>query len=556
MKKFATLALSIMLTSVVGAQTPCTITHTDIPFVEDFQVHTDSVLFVDGCWQQMAVVQTPVAAPSPHAGIYCDTSGNRSLRLAVAHGRIPLMVTLPPVDSLSDLEISFKFRKEGPEWDGIFNLYNGSIAFGVLEDTNDMNSFVPLFNGSAAADSWFKYTVRLPRYHGSGHILAFRGYKTGNYPNINNPNILADTDTTFVYMYIDSIDIHPIADCGIVEWVEGFNISETQASVRWNDPELAGNFKINLTGGGLDTTVFTTDTRVTFTNLAPNTEYTAWVSVPCASGEEPVSGTQFTTGGCLTPDSITISYITDTSVLITWVPRTEEDLWYNYLYDANGPVGGGGIGVCYTPQFEAWGLTPNTHYTFTVRPYCGLSSQISWSDTIGFTTLPTASDTVWRTVTVTADADGACEPYGSGTYADSSTVEIGYVIHDTAATDGHWQFLGWSDGPTENPREITVTSDTAIVALFHWVEDSLTQTITQSSIQTISVYPNPSHGKITISVDRPSEVSVVDLQGRTVIPATTIISSFTIPHSSLPSGTYLLRITTSSGTTSKKLLIQ
>ena len=49
MKRFATLALSIMLTSVVGAQTPCTITHTDIPFVEDFQVHTDSVLFVGGC---------------------------------------------------------------------------------------------------------------------------------------------------------------------------------------------------------------------------------------------------------------------------------------------------------------------------------------------------------------------------------------------------------------------------------------------------------------------------------------------------------------------------
>ena len=553
MKKFATLALSIMLTSVVGAQTPCTITHTDIPFVEDFQVHTDSVLFVGGCWQQMAVVQTPVAAPSPHAGIYCDTSGNRSLRLAVAHGRIPLMVTLPPVDSLSDLEISFKFRKEGPEWDGIFNLYNGSIAFGVLEDTNDMNSFVPLFNGSAAADSWFKYTVRLPRYHGSGHILAFRGYKTGNYPNINNPNILADTDTTFVYMYIDSIDIHPIADCGIVENVEGFNISETRASIRWNDPERAGNFKINLTGGGLDTTVFTTDTRVTFTNLAPNTEYTAWVSVPCASGEEPVVWTQFTTGGCLTPDSITISNITETSVRITWVPRSEETSWEYKLRisDSNGIHYD--FGFLDTTVFEHPNLRPNTHYVFEVRPDC---SQSAWSDTIGFSPLPTASDTVWRTVTVTADADGACEPYGSGTYADSSTVEIGYVMHDTAATDGHWQFLGWSDGPTENPREITVTSDTAIVALFHWVEDSLTQTITQSSIQTISVYPNPSHGKITISVDRPSEVSVIDLQGRTVIPATTIISSFTIPHSSLPSGTYLLRITTSSGTTSKKLLIQ
>ncbi len=88
-----------------------------------------------------------------------------------------------------------------------------------------------------------------------------------------------------------------------------------------------------------------------------------------------------------------------------------------------------------------------------------------------------APDTVWRTVSVTTDAPEACEVYGSGVYADSSTVEIGYMMIDTATTGGHWQFLGWSDGGSGNPRDILVTSDTSLVALFEWIEDSVSTSI-------------------------------------------------------------------------------
>lgn len=153
-------------------------------------------------------------------------------------------------------------------------------------------------------------------------------------------------------------------------------------------------------------------------------------------------------------------------------------------------------------------------------------------------------DTIWRSVTVTANVDGACEPYGSGVYADSSTVAIGYTLLDTATNGGHWQFIGWSDGPIENLREITVTSDTAIVAMFQWVDDTTTQAITQSNILAISIYPNPSHGNVTISVGRPSVVTVLDMQGRTVIPATPVNSDLRLQTSDLPKGVYLVHIGT------------
>ena len=166
-----------------------------------------------------------------------------------------------------------------------------------------------------------------------------------------------------------------------------------------------------------------------------------------------------------------------------------------------------------------------------------------------------APDTVWRTVSVTTDAPEACEVYGSGVYADSSTVEIGFLLADTAIEGGHWQFLGWSDGGSGNPRDILVTSDTSLVALFEWIEDSVAIGNLMDN-QHVSVYPNPAFGDVTVKVGQPSILTVLDLQGRTVIPPTSIGSIFIIQHSSLPTGTYFVRIVTEGGVTIKKLILQ
>jgi hypothetical protein len=61
---------------------------------------------------------------------------------------------------------------------------------------------------------------------------------------------------------------------------------------------------------------------------------------------------------------------------------------------------------------------------------------------------------------------------------------------------------------------------------------------------------------VTVKVGQPSEVMVIDMQGRTVIPATSVNSSLIIPHSSLPAGTYFLRITGEQTTLVRKLIVQ
>lgn len=165
-------------------------------------------------------------------------------------------------------------------------------------------------------------------------------------------------------------------------------------------------------------------------------------------------------------------------------------------------------------------------------------------------------DTVWRTVTVSTNADGACETYGSGLYADSSTVEIGYTLADSVAEGGHWQFVGWSDGESDTPRNILVVSDTTVTALFQWVADSVGISEFQAPTSDIRVHPNPTCGDVTVSVGQPSTVSVVDITGRTVIPPTPIISDLRLPTSDLPAGSYFVRFVSEHETAVRKLVVR
>lgn len=167
---------------------------------------------------------------------------------------------------------------------------------------------------------------------------------------------------------------------------------------------------------------------------------------------------------------------------------------------------------------------------------------------------PPVPDTVWRTVSVAANVEGACEPFGSGRYADRSTVEVGFYLLDTLPQGGHWEFLGWDDGVMQNPRSLYVLSDTTIVAMFQWIEDSVGIWEIENSEWEIEIYPNPSHGDVTVRVGAPATLTIIDITGRTVLPPTSVSSTSIIPHSALPPGVYLLRITADSGTVVRRLV--
>lgn len=83
-------------------------------------------------------------------------------------------------------------------------------------------------------------------------------------------------------------------------------------------------------------------------------------------------------------------------------------------------------------------------------------------------------------------------------------------------------------------------------------------TVGQTESATVTLYPNPSTGNVTIDVTHPSTVTVVDMTGRTVIPATPLSAQHATLNVSLPKGIYLVRVEEkeSHRSTSQKLVVQ
>lgn len=302
----------------------------------------------------------------------------------------------------------------------------------------------------------------------------------------------------------------------------------------------------------------------------------------------------------------TVSFLsvpaTATNIALRWLKNTQ--VWYSVLVDdvnvfvAN-PVGAPTIvhitgptsvvafdDVTFTAQLQSGdttGLTYTWHSTLLdttivtiantatityntagVDTLTLIATSASGSDTVSIIVTvttpvipPTPPDIVWRTVSVTANEEGVCETYGSGRYLDSSSVEIGFTMMDTATAGGHWQFLGWSDGETGNPRDILVTSDTTVVALFQWISDS-TEEISDLQLLTsdVIIYPNPSSSDVTVRVSQPLVLTLIDLHGREVLRTRCREGKNRIDIGSLPAGVYYVRLAATSASATLKLVIQ
>lgn len=167
-------------------------------------------------------------------------------------------------------------------------------------------------------------------------------------------------------------------------------------------------------------------------------------------------------------------------------------------------------------------------------------------------------DTLWHTVNVNAvmndgsTYDGLTDMiHGAGTYADGDTVTLEGEVHGCSLS-----FIFWitAEGDTlyDNPYSFVIHSDVTLTAVFAWFGGI--GEIENSRLK-IEIYPNPAHDDVTVKVNEPSTLTVMDLTGRTVIPPTPVISPFVIHRSSLSAGTYFIRVVTETGIAVKKLIV-
>lgn len=177
----------------------------------------------------------------------------------------------------------------------------------------------------------------------------------------------------------------------------------------------------------------------------------------------------------------------------------------------------------------------------TFIAYFAVDSLPSRPDTVPF------PDTVWRTLEVLCDSTMGTVS-GGGNYTDSSLVTL------TATPLDGYEFDRWDDGDTLNPRQVFVVSDTAFTALFRVAEDTVGIPENADKEVRLTVYPNPSHGEVTIAVNQQVTVSVTDLVGREIVPPTAVIDRLSM--TALPVGVYLVRVSTDSVSSVKKLIVE
>jgi hypothetical protein len=241
----------------------------------------------------------------------------------------------------------------------------------------------------------------------------------------------------------------------------------------------------------------------------------------------------------VTDSSRTITVISDTNIIAIF------DVMHSVNVSANdnarGTVtGNGSYAKDSTATIEA---TANNGHRF-----------LKWSDDITDNprTITVLSDTnimaifdVMYTVNVSANDNARGTVTGSDIYPKDSMVTI------TATANTGYRFIRWSDGISENPRIITVTSDTNIIAEFE-----VMTAIVDIETSTISIYPNPATDNITVILPenvRRGVFTLYDLQSKMLIRQE-IGNRDMISVSKLATGIYIYNVRTEKQTCQGKLI--
>ena len=124
----------------------------------------------------------------------------------------------------------------------------------------------------------------------------------------------------------------------------------------------------------------------------------------------------------------------------------------------------------------------------------------------------------------------------------------------TATANEGYEFTGWNDGNTENPRTVTVTSDTAFMAIFTASGSSSLQEV---NAREFAIYPNPAKSFVTLEFEALKEntlLQILDLNGRKVrtFDLKAGIETLQIDLGDLPKGIYSVML----GNVTKKLMVE
>ena len=169
-----------------------------------------------------------------------------------------------------------------------------------------------------------------------------------------------------------------------------------------------------------------------------------------------------------------------------------------------------------------------------------------------------------RTVSITSDtafvaifAEAVSTPTITLTVNDETMGSASYTLDGntavlTATANEGYNFVIWNDGNSENPRTVTITSDTTFMAIF-----SPAVSLQEVNAREFALYPNPAKSFVTLEFEALKEntlLQILDINGRKVrtFDLKAGQEALRIYLGDLPKGVYTVML----GNTTKKLIVE
>ncbi|MBQ9473051.1 MAG: T9SS type A sorting domain-containing protein [Bacteroidales bacterium] len=134
----------------------------------------------------------------------------------------------------------------------------------------------------------------------------------------------------------------------------------------------------------------------------------------------------------------------------------------------------------------------------------------------------------------------------------------GHTIEFSAVPNEGFAFSHWSDGDTNNPRQVLLMQDTTFVAYFDSLDtpNAIAQPAdAQEPLLTVS--PNPTRTELNVGCEKAmTSITLSDASGRTVLQLSPNAKTATFSVSHLPAGVYLLSVRTHKETLLRKVVVE
>ena len=325
------------------------------------------------------------------------------------------------------------------------------------------------------------------------------------------------------------------------------SIDYTSAVVTFTPGTEQNAWELHVTGPSLDRYDTLASATHTLSGLAPAMAYQVAVRALC--GEQLASAwsdtVTFSTLSCDVVQGVTVTDITGTTARVSWTSTGAASYIVSYGYQGSSQNEGIQV-TASTNSVVLTGLDNETSYDVYVRSVCADGIMSVWSSVANFTTTSgSGPEPTYYTITVLANNNDWGTVSGGGSFLENTTTTI------SATANQGYRFVQWQDGNTDNPRTITVTADMTYTATF---ADGVG--IDEVSFDEVSLYPNPATSTVTVRANGMEQVSIIDLNGRTVMTQRVNTETATFDLSTLAKGTYFVRIVGEQQTAIRKLIVK